>query len=83
MTVGSAGAPYVNVLNVEHVRDGVPLGVRQTGVELTLETRGREHGAHYLSIKDDGFFNWAVNVPGKPPVTISGAQPNASHIRAA
>jgi Tetratricopeptide repeat len=25
-----------------------------------------------LSIKADGGFNWAVNAPGKPPVTISG-----------
>jgi threonine dehydratase len=39
----------VNVLSVEHVRDGVPLGVRQTGVELILETRGREHGEALLS----------------------------------
>ncbi|HLJ03708.1 MAG TPA: threonine ammonia-lyase [Solirubrobacteraceae bacterium] len=38
----------VNVLSVEHVRDGMPLGVRQTGVELILETRGREHGAELL-----------------------------------
>jgi threonine dehydratase len=42
-------ADGVNVLNVEHVRDGFPLGVRQTGVELTLETRGREHGRDLLA----------------------------------
>jgi threonine dehydratase len=39
----------VNVLSVDHVRDGMPLGVRQTGVELILETRGREHGAELLA----------------------------------
>jgi threonine dehydratase len=32
-----------NVLALEHVRDGVNLDVRQTGVELTLETSGPEH----------------------------------------
>jgi threonine dehydratase len=32
-----------NLLTVDHVRDGVDLGVRQTGIELTLETRGRDH----------------------------------------
>jgi threonine dehydratase len=32
-----------NVVNVEHVREAVPLRVRETGVELTLETRGRAH----------------------------------------
>ena len=30
-------------MTVEHVREAVPLHVRETGVELTLETRGREH----------------------------------------
>ena len=32
-----------NVVSVEHVREAVPLHVRETGVELTLETRGRGH----------------------------------------
>jgi threonine dehydratase len=38
--VAWAGA---NLLDVEHVRDGVDLHVRETGVELTVETRGRDH----------------------------------------
>jgi threonine dehydratase len=37
-----AGA-RANVLNVEHVREAVPLHVRETGLELTLETRGPLH----------------------------------------
>jgi threonine dehydratase len=37
-----AGA-RANLVSLEHVRDAVTLGVRETGVELTLETRGREH----------------------------------------
>lgn len=49
-------ADGVNVLSVEHVRDGVPLGVRQTGVELILETRGREHGEALLAdLRDHGY----------------------------
>ncbi|HEX7610083.1 MAG TPA: pyridoxal-phosphate dependent enzyme [Solirubrobacteraceae bacterium] len=32
-----------NVVSVEHVREAVPLHVRETGVELTLETRGPRH----------------------------------------
>jgi len=32
-----------NVVSVEHVREAVPLHVRETGVELTLETRGPGH----------------------------------------
>ena len=33
-----------NLVSLEHLREGVPLHVRETGVELTLETRGP--GAH-------------------------------------
>ncbi|HWX97284.1 MAG TPA: pyridoxal-phosphate dependent enzyme [Solirubrobacteraceae bacterium] len=32
-----------NVVSIEHVREAVRLHVRETGVELTLETRGRGH----------------------------------------
>jgi threonine dehydratase len=32
-----------NLVTVEHVREAVPLHVRQTGVDLVLETRGGEH----------------------------------------
>jgi threonine dehydratase len=37
-----AGA-RANVLAVEHVRDGVSLSINQTGVALTIETRGVDH----------------------------------------
>jgi threonine dehydratase len=37
-----AGA-RANLLSLEHVRDAIALGVRETGVELTLETRGPAH----------------------------------------
>jgi threonine dehydratase len=45
-TVADAGA---NLIDVGHVRQGVDLGVRETGVELTMETRGREHAARVLA----------------------------------
>jgi threonine dehydratase len=32
-----------NLLSLEHVRDAIALGVRESGVELTLETRGPAH----------------------------------------
>jgi threonine dehydratase len=38
--VGETGA---NLIHVEHMREGVDLHVRETGVQLTLETRGPEH----------------------------------------
>ncbi len=42
-------AVRANVLGVEHVREAVPLHVRETGVELTLETRGRDHTQEVLA----------------------------------
>ena len=38
--VADAGA---NLLALEHLREAIPLHVRETGVALTLETRGRPH----------------------------------------
>jgi threonine dehydratase len=37
-----------NVVAVDHVREGVSLEVRQTGVSLVLETRGAEHARRLL-----------------------------------
>jgi len=36
-------AQRVNLVSLEHVREAISLHVRETGVELTLETRGPEH----------------------------------------
>jgi threonine dehydratase len=44
--VATAGA---NLVEVEHVREGVDLHVRETAVQLVLETRGREHAADVLA----------------------------------
>jgi threonine dehydratase len=40
----------VNLVSLEHVREAVSLHVRETGVELTLETRGPEHTADVLGL---------------------------------
>jgi threonine dehydratase len=46
----------VNVVSIEHVREAVPLHVRETGVELTLETRGPAHTRDMLSaLADSGY----------------------------
>jgi threonine dehydratase len=51
--VASTGA---NIVDVSHVREGVDLHVRETGVELVLETRGPEHAADVLQqITDAGY----------------------------
>jgi threonine dehydratase len=38
--ISDAGA---NIVDVSHVREGIDLHVRETGVELVLETRGHQH----------------------------------------
>ena len=51
--VGEHGA---NLIEVQHVREGVELHVRETAVELVLETRGRDHAAAVLdAIRDAGY----------------------------
>jgi len=45
-----------NLVSVEHVRDAVELHVRQTGVQLVLETRGAEHAADIVTaLRDAGY----------------------------
>jgi threonine dehydratase len=44
--VAATGA---NLVAVSHVREGLDLHVRETAVELVLETRGRDHATEILS----------------------------------
>jgi threonine dehydratase len=45
-----------NVVDVRHIREGVPLGMAETGVELILETRGAEHAeAIVASLTEHGY----------------------------
>jgi threonine dehydratase len=51
--IGEGGA---NLIDVDHVREGVGLSVNQTGVELVMETRGPEDAKRLLElIKDLGY----------------------------
>jgi len=49
-----------NVVSVEHVREAIPLHVRETGVELTLETRGRGHTEQVLGTLRTGGYEVTV-----------------------
>lgn len=45
-----------NLIDVEHVREGADLGVRETGIELTMQTRGPEHAVRLLqALRDAGY----------------------------
>jgi threonine dehydratase len=52
-TVAGTGA---NLIDVSHVREGLDLHVRETAVELVLETRGHDDAEHVLSVLfDEGY----------------------------
>jgi threonine dehydratase len=51
--VGSQGA---NVLDVEHIREGFDLHVRESAVQLVLETRGPEHAGQVArAVREAGY----------------------------
>jgi threonine dehydratase len=51
--VGETGA---NVLDVEHIREGFDLHVRESAVQLVLETRGPEHAENVRrSVREAGY----------------------------
>ena len=58
--VAAAGG---NLVDVEHVREGVRLGVRETGIELTVETRGADHARELLE---------ALRAAGYEPEQVGG-----------
>jgi threonine dehydratase len=49
-------ATKANLISVEHVRESSRLDVHETAVELTLETRGRDHAERVLdALRDAGY----------------------------
>jgi threonine dehydratase len=51
--VAAAGA---NVITVAHVREGLDLHVRETAIELVLETRGRDHADEVVATLEEGGY---------------------------
>jgi threonine dehydratase len=58
-----------NLLSVEHVRDAVQLSVRETGVELTLETRGAGHARSILAALREAGYDVESLDAGVSPTT--------------
>ena len=45
-----------NVVDVEHLRDGIDLHVRETAIQVVMQTRGPDHGAEIVKAVDgEGF----------------------------
>ncbi len=55
--LGEGGA---NLIDVDHVREGVGLSVGETGVELVLETRGPDHAQTLLELISEGGYSARV-----------------------
>jgi threonine dehydratase len=55
--VAAAGA---NMVDVSHLREGVDLHVRETAVQLVMETRGKEHAAEVLAAIARGGYDAGV-----------------------
>ena len=49
-----------NLIEVSHVREGVDLHVRETAVDLVLETRGSEHAERVLAALDKAGYPTSV-----------------------
>jgi threonine dehydratase len=50
--LGTIAGHKANLIQIEHVRDGIDLAVGETGVELTLETDGTEHAEALVGLLD-------------------------------
>jgi threonine dehydratase len=53
-------AEGANIVDVSHVREGVDLHVRETAVELVIETRGHEHAAAVVTALDGAGYETRV-----------------------
>jgi threonine dehydratase len=49
-----------NVVDVEHLRDGIDLHLRETAIKLVLQTRGADNGREILDAVRDGGFSVRV-----------------------
>ncbi len=59
--LGVIATARANVVSVEHLRDAVPLHVRETAVELTLETRGPGHTEEVLGLLAAGGYEARID----------------------
>jgi threonine dehydratase len=49
-----------NIVDVSHVREGLELHVRETAVELVIETRGHEHADEVVAALNDSGYETSV-----------------------
>jgi threonine dehydratase len=57
--IGRAGA---NIVDVQHIREGLDLHIQETAVQLVLETRGPEHAAAVRAAIEAGGYQEATEI---------------------
>ena len=73
--VGGTGA---NLVEVEHVREGVDLHVRETAVQLVLETRGPEHAEAVLEAIAAAGYDATGGAVARRQAMLRPAEPSCS-----
>ncbi|MDP9385339.1 MAG: threonine ammonia-lyase [Actinomycetota bacterium] len=58
--LGCVASTGGNIVDVSHVREGIDLHVRETAVELVIETRGREHAEQVLAAMAEAGYETRV-----------------------
>ncbi len=60
--LGIIGTTGANLLDVQHMREGLDLHIQETAVQLVLETRGPEHTAGVHATLEAGGYQGAIEI---------------------
>jgi threonine dehydratase len=58
--LGEVAATGANIVDVSHVREGLDLHVRETAIELVMETRGHEHAQEVVAAMNESGYQTRV-----------------------
>jgi threonine dehydratase len=62
LLLGLIGRSGANLVDVQHIREGLDLHIQETAVQLVLETRGPEHAAAVTAAIRDGGYDEATPI---------------------
>jgi threonine dehydratase len=62
LLLGLVGRSGANLVDVQHIREGLDLHIQETAVQLVLETRGPEHAAAVSAAIRDGGYDEATPI---------------------
>jgi len=54
--LGEVAAAGANIVDVAHVREGLDLHVRETAIELVMETRGHDHAREVVATLNESGY---------------------------